>query len=283
MKTNKIFSFSRFMNVMKYDLGSNWKGYLYSFLSITGVFLLCYLLGFLFIGSKGNADLPTNNTNSIILFIGGAMGVVTPFLFYIGAGRMLKMMRTKEGRISFLMLPATRLEKFISRALLSTLGVFLLVVLAIIAADMLRFVFHPMFSLPASMSQLHFPALITEVFCSPFSIFGSEQVEAHAVILRLEWLSVACVLWGHSMFILGGTIFVKHPVLKTFGCLFLLFLILSNLVINIKFGDFVSSAIEDGQTFMVVSTVVFSVLFLFNWWLSYHLFSIAQIIRKKLF
>ena len=284
MKGHTIFSFSRFVNVMKYDLGSNWKGYLYSFLTITGIFLFCYLLAFVFLGGKIHLNTGADGTHSILLFVSGSMGVVTPFLFYIGAGRMLKVMRTKEGRESYLMLPATRQEKFVSRALLSTLGVFVLIVFGVIAADLLRFVFHPLFFLPESMTQLHFPTILSDMFRSPFSILDPEQVDKPAVLESFEWISLALVLWVHSLFILGGTAFVKHPVIKTFGCLFLLFFFLSNLVLSKGLVEQIESwSMDDGVLFTNVMTVIFFIIFVFNWWLSYYLFSRAQIIRKKFF
>ena len=284
MKGNTTFSFSRFVNVMKYDIGSNWRNYFYSFLTVTGIFLLCYLLAFVFLGGKIHLNVDAHSTHSILLFVSGSMGVVTPFLFYIGAGRMLKVMRTKEGRESYLMLPATRLEKFVSRAILSTLGVFVLVVLGVIAADLLRFVFHPLFFLPESMTQLHFPTILSDMFRSPFSILDSEQVDKPAVLESFEWISLALVLWVHSLFILGGTVFVKHPVVKTFGCLFILFFFLSNLVLSKSLLEQIESwSMDDGVLFTNIMTVIFFIIFVFNWWLSYYLFSRAQIIRKKFF
>ena len=81
MKGNQIFNFSRFVHVMKYDLGSNWRGYFYSFLTITGIFLLCYFLAFVFMGSKIHLNVGADNTYSILLFVSGGMGMVTPFFF----------------------------------------------------------------------------------------------------------------------------------------------------------------------------------------------------------
>ena len=85
-----------------------------------------------------------------MLFIGG-----TYYASYI-----METMNTQQKRISFLMLPATSLEKFVVRGLYVTIGFFVLMMVALLLAEATRFLFQPLFDLPDVFHQSTLPYVI---------------------------------------------------------------------------------------------------------------------------
>ena len=107
MSTNNTFSFARLALVMKRDFMENWKTNLYRFLGPYAGFLIVMLFCYM-----GDCDYAT--------FAAVVLGAFTLVLFFGGAyyaSYIMETMNTQQKRISFLMLPATSLEKFVCRAL----------------------------------------------------------------------------------------------------------------------------------------------------------------------
>ena len=65
-------------------------------------------------------------------------------LFYQTA-EIMSNMRTKESRLSYLMLPATMLEKFLARFLYVTAGIVLMFLVSSLLAEVVRWAFMPFF------------------------------------------------------------------------------------------------------------------------------------------
>ena len=73
---------------------------------------------------------------TLILVFGG---------IYTASG-IMENMNTQQNRISILMLPATSLEKFITRTVYVTLGFALPIIMALFLAEATRFLFLPIFN-----------------------------------------------------------------------------------------------------------------------------------------
>ena len=154
MNTNRHFSFARLALVMKRDLMENWKANLYRFLGPYAVILFVMLMGYMKI-SVNFAEFSSVIAGifSYILFIGST------FM----AAHMMETMDTQQKRISYLMLPATSLEKFISRALHVTVGFWVMTILALLLAEATRFLFLPLFDLPEAFHQSTLPGVLARL------------------------------------------------------------------------------------------------------------------------
>jgi hypothetical protein len=209
------------------------------------------------------------------------------FAFFYSCYMVLKttqfteLLNTKEGRIRQLMLPASSLEKFISRALGVTVVPTILFIVAILLADVVHFAFYPFFPiLPEEFKVWVFPELWKELLSS-----FSESTGMSANIISGEVLYVTLTaLLGHSIFILFGNVFERHGFIAVVG--------LSGIVsiFNRKFIGGTIDLADWGLTFihengggiatcLINAACLCSILFI--WGLSYKVFSRKQVIQPK--
>ena len=115
MDTNHFFSFSRIAMVMKREIIENWKKNLYAFIGLYAAFALVV------VGNMWGMSMNAENAfaSPDIFFVRYCTNILGAFIFIcllgslIYASGILDNMRNKEMRISFLMLPATMLEKLL--------------------------------------------------------------------------------------------------------------------------------------------------------------------------
>lgn len=286
------FSMARVRNIMQRDLIENWKSNLYGLLGIFAAFFFP-MLGFLWSAEDWvETDFP--EVYSFHRFCGnmlGVIGMVVSFAMIFYASRIMKCMDSKENSISYLLLPATKLEKFFSRAVLVTIGTLLMVLVALLALELTHYLLLPLFDLPTVYSQ----SLLVEVFSMKWATHASVDVTGEPVYSwwLMQLLGWIFCLWNHSLFILGGSFWYKHPFLKTIGtCLAvtilggIMFASLAEGGSLIRFSEWIKEHFQDTPQFVdgvLASIAVFFLLFtLFNWWLSYRLFTRSQVIKRKL-
>lgn len=221
----------------------------------------------------------------------GVIFCVVSFAMLFYASRIMKCMDSKEKRISYLLLPATKLEKFFSRAVFVTIGTLLMVLVALLALELTHYLLLPLFDLPTVYSQ----SLLVEVFSMKWATHASvdatgEPVYSWWLMQLLGW--IFC-LWNHSLFILGGSFWYKHPFLKTIGtCLAvtilggIMFASLAEGGSLIRLSEWIKEHFQDTPQFvdgvLAIITTFFFLFTLFNWWLSYRLFTRSQVIKRKL-
>lgn len=286
MNTNRYFSFSRLGLVMKRDFMENSKTNLYTFLGISLAFLLVYLL---------YMNDSNGSSNDFINDHAGAFASITSFLLVYFASETMKNMRTKEQRFSYLMLPATSLEKFVSRALYVTVGMFVMILLASLLAEVVRWAFMPFFDeLPDKLKVCVWLDAWGKIFddLNPFKATAKLLVNKNAFVLG-GIMGGAVALWWHSLYILGGNYFGKYAFFKTTGIIILVAILLAMGISHIDF-DFGPSTFEWLDEFMRnnedwlnenfvagVITFIFLCFTAFNWWLSYELFTRQQVVKPK--
>lgn len=282
------FSLTRVRNIMRRDLIENWKSNLYGLLGIFAAFFFP-MLGLLQSAEEGFPEI-----YSFHRFCGnmlGVIGMVVSFAMLFYASRIMKCMDSKEKRIFYLLLPATKLEKFFSRAVFVTIGTLLMVLVALLALELTHYLLLPLFGLPAIYSQ----SILVEVFSMKWATHASvdatgEPVYSWWLMQLLGW--IFC-LWNHSLFILGGSFWYKHPFLKTIGtCLAvtilggIMFASLAEGGALIRLSEWIQEHFQDTPQFadgvLAIITTFFFLLTLFNWWLSYRLFTRSQVIKRKL-
>lgn len=285
------FSMTRVQHIMRRDLIENWKSNLYGLL---GIFAACFfpMLGFLWSAERWTEE-GYPEVYSFERFCGNMLGIIglvvsVAMIYY--ASRIMKCMDNKEKRISYLLLPATKLEKFFSRALFVTVGTALMILVALLALELTHYLLLPLFDLPAVYSQ----PMLVEVFSMRWA---HASVDATGEPVYSWWLMQLLVwifcLWNHSLFILGGSFWYKHPFLKTIGaCLAvtilggILFANLAEGVFLARFSDWMQEHYQDTpQTvngLLTIISVVFLLFTVFNWWLSYRLFTRSEVVKRKL-
>lgn len=285
------FSMTRVQHIMRRDLIENWKSNLYGLL---GIFAACFfpMLGFLWSAERWTEE-GYPEVYSFERFCGNMLGIIgmvvsVAMIYY--ASRIMKCMDNKEKRISYLLLPATKLEKFFSRALFVTVGTALMILVALLALELTHYLLLPLFDLPAVYSQ----SMLVEVFSMRWA---HASVDATGEPVYSWWLMQLLVwifcLWNHSLFILGGSFWYKHPFLKTIGaCLAVTILggiLFANLAEGgflVRFSDWMQEHYQDTpQTvngLLTIISVVFLLFTVFNWWLSYRLFTRSEAVKRKL-
>ncbi len=285
------FSMTRVQHIMRRDLIENWKSNLYGLL---GIFAACFfpMLGFLWSAERWTeAGYP--EVYSFERFCGNMLGIIgmvvsVAMIYY--ASRIMKCMDNKEKRISYLLLPATKLEKFFSRALFVTVGTALMILVALLALELTHYLLLPLFDLPAVYSQ----PMLVEVFSMRWA---HASVDATGEPVYSWWLMQLLVwifcLWNHSLFILGGSFWYKHPFLKTIGACLAVTILGGILFANLaeggflaRFSDWMQEHYQDTpQTvngLLTIISVVFLLFTVFNWWLSYRLFTRSEVVKRKL-
>lgn len=292
MDTNNFFSFPRIAMVMKREIMENWKTNLYRLIGIYAAFTLVMILNMLKSGSNGNPQMAFQQYSTTV------MGM---FIFIIGiasltyAANIMENMITKEKRIAFLMLPATMVEKFVARFLIVTVGLVVAVVVAASLAEITRYLVLPLFNVPETFHQ----SVLYQVL-SMASLDGEQAYRGSGYALNMpyqNWLGEMCgwafLIWSHSLYILGGSYWYKKPFFKTLGALILISILCSVLSVHIiswvgndgmrSFAEWLEANFQwmTLNKLLSLGVAFFSAFTMFNWWLSYRLFTRSQVIKPK--
>ena len=284
MSTNNCFSFSRLGLVMKRDLMENWKKNLYRFLGPYAGFLLVILFCYMIKCDYFSFRVTMWSAFIFILVLGG---------FYT-ASSIMENMDTQQNRISFLMLPATSLEKFITRAMYVTLGFALTIFIALLLAEVTRFLFLPLFNLPEEYHQSVLPFMWNELMAvETMKFVGEGADESYTIGIMTNVIGWLVLFWTHSFFVLGGCYWQKHPFWKTLGVIMLVNHLLGligvlliqsfedvnwHIVVEWLDANLSWITIEGILSFLIV---LFTCLLVLNWWLSYRYFKRSQVIKPK--
>ena len=297
MNANRYFSFSRLGLVMKRDFMENRKTNLYLFLGVFFAFLGVYLLQMYDYNDSihGGVLDAYQTVERYVSHHTTAFAGVTLFLLVYFATETMRNMRTKEQRLSYLMLPATKLEKFVSRALYVTVGMFSMILLSSLLAEAVHWAFMPFFDeLPDKFKVCVWLDAWGKIFddLNPFKATAKLLVNKNAFVLG-GIMEGTVALWWHSLYILGGNYFGKYAFFKTTGVIILVAILLAMGISHIDF-DFDPGTFEWLDEFMRnnedwlnenfvagVITFIFLCFTAFNWWLSYKLFTRQQVVKPK--
>ena len=288
MNTNRTFSFSRLGLVMKRDFMENWKANLYIFLGIFIAFLVVYLA---IMNDHDHAvyGIQKELGQYINSYTAAFVGITSLLLIYF-ASEMMKNMRTKEQRLSCLMLPATSLEKFVSRGLYVTVGLFVMILLASLLAEIVHYVFIPFFDeLPDAYKVCVWPRAWANVFPDEFT----EVLLNEKGVLFGMTMGGSVAIWWHSLYILGGNYFGRYAFFKTTGVMILVAMLLAwgishvDMDINPDTFEWLDDFFESNKNWLTENFVAGAITFIFlsftilNWCLSYKLFTRQQVIKPK--
>lgn len=196
------FSFSRLVSVIKRDLVENWKTNLYRILTCYIIFSLIFI--FMMYGmnhSSGNSAEYFYER-----FCGNVTGIIyialNLYMCYF-ASLILEPMRTKERRISYLMLPATLGEKFVSRALYVTIGTLIIFGCGLLMAELTRLLFVPILGISEEFGRFCLADVWHRILAENQepTFYGESDYSYTLLIMFFTVL----ITWSHSLYILGGS------------------------------------------------------------------------------
>ena len=308
---NNTFSFSRFGMVLKRDLVENRKRYL-------GVFFIMFIafLAYQLADMKDIIELSLIRTYEQGDYMASLAtdclpcfyGVLVLALMCAAADMTAVPLGSKTIATNYLMMPASNLEKFLSRTLINTVMVIIMAYVALFCADLVRMLCVPLYDVKEFYGFTMSRALVAwiEPIKEIYTNGGVGFKVVNGVELRPDWeLSMALMavsfgvlmyLFFHSQFILVGCIWRKRALIK----MFLIGMVISVVCIWL-FAQIIPSeewleevvaswldatAIAD-MTQTQINRVIFSigipfyfVFTCFNWWLSFRLFSRKQVIVR---
>lgn len=276
------FNMHRFLLVTKRDIMEDWKGNLTK--GIGNYALYTIIMISLFINSHGMKfhDFIANMAEWILLF--------TSIVFIFVSSDVLSPLSSKAKRISFLNLPATNLEKFVWRFLYVSVGFLAINLAAIILLDITHYLLLPLFSLGEGYANLLTPYLIAEIYDRITSIYFNVDGTPIDISAISVTTFLVMSLWAHSLYLVGGCIWQKHPVLRTVSALFFLFVLMlivlkmfSPVLLDIK--PFMTEFFRSNgvKPVVIIADCVIGAFTLLNWWISYRIFRNMQIVNPKLF
>lgn len=197
----------------------------------------------------------------------------------IGGCWIFSNMKTKEQRITFKMLPATDLEKFVVRALYATVVWWLMAFVAFCLADLFRMLVSLVagVSIKGSAVPLFFSMISANTDVNINTLNSGDVAFAAAIYTMAN----AWAFWAHSLYILGGTLFRRRQFVLTTLAHSIIGLVFTPMLIHfVDSSD--SLALRDSLVAIVwTAAAVFAVWGLLDWWLSYRIFRRMQVINNK--
>lgn len=251
----------RLFHLMKIDVQENKKSYL----QVMGYFYVACLLveiGFCFLDKSGSV---TERGMAVFLII--CLGILL-----LGMMSMFrKPVSTKAKSVTYLTLPATNMEKFLSRFLILTLGWFLVALLVVVFADVTRLLIQETFIVQK-------PSAISEFMKNVFGGYGSVFTGLYTLMFFKKFL------WFHSLYLLGGCCFSTHAGIKTTAIIGIATALFSRLSFwlftKYPLGQSIESYISDNNL-IILSTIFFFVWTVLNYLLAYRYFVRIQIVEYK--
>ena len=270
---NNNFQFSRLLMVMRWDVFTNLKAYLNMMLGMTFALLPFFIMQLYQLSKQyqlfpDTIDLSYWGMSQYVLMI-------FSIAMYMMATQIFMVMKTTGQREQFLMLPASNLEKYISRFLFSTLGAAVAMITAIVVSDLVQLIFSFVL-LPGHHQSLclYAVALLWKIWTTFIESIDS------AGALMLSLLIMTCGVLVHSFFILCGTLFRKHTIVVS-GILFIVMIYLVIYVIESVPGTITTCLMHGDNSWIFCLLIAELLLAGFQYWLSYKVFTRMQVICNK--
>lgn len=296
---NNTFSFSRFGMVLKRDLVENRKRYIGVFFLMFIPFLAYQLSDMKDIIELGQfrayeaADYMSRLATDCLPFF---YGILSLALMCAASDMTCVPMGSKQHATNYMMMPATNLEKFLSRVLINTVMVIVMAYAALLCADLVRMLFVPFYEI-----KEFYGLTLPKVFVSgsdPFvemyqgagrdwgTVEGTQAIVGFTPargFIAASWLGVI-ILLIHSIFILGGCIWRKAAIIKTLalgiGFIFFGLWLVEQCNLSWIFHDDYLLKWYLNSSLARVLTYLLLIVPIFNWWLSFRIFSLKQMVER---
>lgn len=264
--TTSIFDMGRFQKLMRRQLFIKKRKAFFTILGLCTCFVFISLLVVPF--QIGN-DITSGDLQDMFWGITGTYLFALSAILTIPASSIMRDMKTKQPRISEFMLPGTMLEKYVTRVLFVTIGLFLMTAVSLVIADLLQQLL--------SMVVLH--GAHASILKGLYQIINEYGASACG-------MSICVTLWINSLFLLGGMVFRKNA-----WALAMLVIVILSIFFNMVFfgfGVFLQTC-TDYELYIpqvnweMVLPCVFVALTLFNYWLGYIIYRRQQVINNRFF
>ena len=283
------FSFNRFGKTLRWVLAVNFRTLLmWTVGASLGVFLGEMLL--LKINSWGEPSVMINTFSNF-----GSMLLVIVTLIFISS--IVATINDKRKRETFLMLPSTTLEKFLSLLLYTTVINTLCVFLAMVIGDLLRMGWLAVssgngYSYSADGDTWYWwsstiPQLVKNLTSPFYFVDGSIYKYTLGYRMMQAVVTIGFGFWIHSLYTLGGTLLRKYAFVATSVVMILCFLLFGKLVMTFELSMFTSEWIDDHYVSQEVGAaayvlgIVLPLFSILNYWASFQIFKGFQLITNK--
>lgn len=268
------FDINRFGKALRWVISVNFRS---SLMWALGLMLGVFLGEMMILGIFRSTEPVGTHTGSLAAF----------FVVYINIGVVVGIcnlfveLDKKPNRQAFLMLPATNLEKFLAATIFSTVCGFLTMHLSFIVGDTLRVAFRALFY-GESWNSFVFPEVVKMMTFDGISSY-------HSLGYRLMSLAflVSGLVWLHSFYTLGGTLFRKYAFVISSLVLVAGFTMLMWFSkyhgINMFSTYYIEGVgrVEKVGAMTYVLTAFFAVFSVVNYWLSFRIFKGFELITNK--
>ncbi|MBQ9678155.1 MAG: hypothetical protein IJV44_08480 [Prevotella sp.] len=277
----KNFDLHRFGQTFKSQLlmGRNF------WLKLFAIFFLVLFFAELLFTEVGGVNY--NGQENYGMAVDNATGFCT-FFFVIsmlfGATSIFSVLKDTRSRISYLMFPASNLEKYLNSLILSTVVVALVTFVAFFCADTVRTLMAPAFGHEMVWGVPSFISSLTPD--TTYSISAPDTDKVYQWWLG-TFMAVGTTLFFHSLYMLGGTAFRRQQFLITSMIIVCSMIIIVSILGHIDFKENINLMTYNEQDGLVVHPalyvimVVMYLLTCFNYWLSYRIFCRVQAVNNK--
>ena len=295
------FSFRRLWMVLKRDLMENRKRYIGVFFVMFIAFLVYQLqdmkdiFEISLIRTYEQGDyMASLATDCIPCFY----GILSLALMCAASDMTSVPMGSKQHATNYMMMPATNLEKFLSRVLITTVMVIVMAYAALLCADLVRMLFVPFYEIK-EFYGLTLPKVFvsgSDPFVEIYKMAGQDwgTVEGLSTVvgfnpakgfIAASWLGVI-ILLIHSILMLGGCIWRKAAIIKTLalgmGFIFFGLWLVEQCNLSWIFHDDYLLKWYLNSSLARVLTYLLLIVPIFNWWLSFRIFSLKQVVERTL-
>ena len=255
-------------------------------------------VGAVFMGELMAIKMAGFNTPYSFLSATSQMGsVILVLVSLIMVSSVVSTINEKRKRESFLMLPATNLEKYLVLIVYTSVVCMVCLTLAFVLGDCLRMLWFWISPPKDSYSSFDgetlyywwssvLPLLVRDF--TPNVLVGNSGFEYTAWYIAMELAVITgMILWIHSLMTLGGTLLRKYAFIIT-GAFFILCLSLFVKFVSYYEISMFTSNWEKGKlvtqevgTLAYVLAVVLPLFAIFNYWASFRIFKGFQLITNK--
>lgn len=277
----KNFDIKRFGQLLRYDAVTYNRSYLkYS----AAIFLCHFIMQMLVVYGITNGivhmteemEVSVYTTNISVAF------AFTIIMFTIGLSLAFGNLSSKPGRISYLMLPVSNVEKFVSRVLIFTLGFAVANTVAFALSDILRTLL-----LYQMQGHVGFTLSYLPIFCHNLMDGTTKVVSIFTHSVNGVWpviFSTAYAILAPTflclVFLLGGICFRKAAFVKTSVIMLFVSFVLGWIRVNIGAMPLHE---EPSTLHLALSASIALVFVVAILWLSYYAFTKVTVVSRKWF
>lgn len=269
MIRDTFFSQTRFMNLCRKEMIENWKSNLLRVALMYGAMAVIMIWnGYLSYRASQDSDITWSF--NLMIFIWGL------WVFgCLSASFTMERMKSKTGRLSVLMTPATSFEKFFSRWLVFTVVFLMVFLITYKLADYTKVLVY-LLAYPENDA----------IAVTPLShLFGDNT--GYYTVFRHTYtfvLMIAGYFFFQSCFVLGSTVWPKNSFVKTFSAgmiIFIVYVLIVGGFAKLIWSDHINfnPDISEEAAFGCLSAIA-TLFTLINWTLSYFRFKESEIINR---